>query len=47
MARVRHAEYQDLKARLSSSLLRGLVFLHLRKDLGAKPVDRAIGSFCR
>jgi hypothetical protein len=38
MARVRGAEYRDLKARLRSRVLRGLMFLHLRKDLDVAPV---------
>lgn len=39
MARVRQAEYQELAARFRSGLLKGLVFLHLKKDLDADPVD--------
>jgi predicted acylesterase/phospholipase RssA len=39
MARVREAEYGDLVARRKSSLLRGLMFIHLKKDLQAPPVD--------
>jgi hypothetical protein len=39
MARVRGAEYRDLKARLRSRVVRGLMFLHLRKDLDVDPVD--------
>ena len=39
MARVREAEYSDLVARRKSSLLRGLMFIHLKKDLQAPPVD--------
>ena len=38
-ARIREAEFDDLKARRRSSLLRGLMFLHLKKDLDADPVD--------
>jgi len=39
MARVRQAQFQELAARRRSGLLRGLMFLHLRKDLDADPVD--------
>jgi predicted acylesterase/phospholipase RssA/MinD-like ATPase involved in chromosome partitioning or flagellar assembly len=39
MARVRQAEYHELEARRRSSLLRGLMFLHLKKDLDVDPVD--------
>jgi predicted acylesterase/phospholipase RssA len=39
MARVRQAEYQELDARTRSGLLKGLAFLHLKKDLDADPVD--------
>ena len=39
MARVRGAQYRDLKARLRSRVVRGLMFLHLRKDLDVDPVD--------
>jgi predicted acylesterase/phospholipase RssA len=39
MARVRETQYEDLKARRNSSLLRGLMFLHLKKDLDADPID--------
>ena len=39
MARVREAQYGDLVARRESSLLRGLMFIHLKKDLQAPPVD--------
>ncbi|MDH5253725.1 MAG: patatin-like phospholipase family protein, partial [Nitrospira sp.] len=38
-ARVRGAEFQDLEARRRSGLLRGLMFVHLKKDLGSEPVD--------
>ena len=38
-ARIREAEFDDVKARRRSSLLRGLMFLHLKKDLDADPVD--------
>ena len=39
MARVRETEYKDLRRRRQSGLLQGLLFLHLRKDLGEPPVD--------
>jgi predicted acylesterase/phospholipase RssA len=39
MARVRQAQFQELDARRRSGLLKGLMFLHLRKDLDADPVD--------
>ncbi len=39
MARVREAEYRELHARRRSSLLRKLVFLHLKKDLEVSPKD--------
>lgn len=39
MARVRQAEYHELDARRRSSILRGLMFLHMKKDLGVDPVD--------
>ena len=32
MARVRQSQYQELEARLRSGLLKGLMFLHLKKD---------------
>ena len=32
MARVREAEYRELEARRKSSLIRGLMFLHLKRD---------------
>jgi predicted acylesterase/phospholipase RssA len=38
-ARVRQAQYQDLKARRRSGLLRGFMFIHLKEDLGVDPVD--------
>ncbi|MDR3619647.1 MAG: patatin-like phospholipase family protein [Paludisphaera borealis] len=41
MARVRGAQYRDLKSRLRSRVVRGLMFLHLRKDLDVDPVDWA------
>ena len=39
MARVRDAEYRELDARLRASLLRSLMFIHLKKDLDVTPVD--------
>src|SRR5206468_6481744 len=39
MARVRGAQYRDLATRRSASLLRGLMFLHLKKDLDVTPVE--------
>jgi len=39
MARVREAEYDDLAARRRSSLLRGMMYVHLTKDLDNDPVD--------
>jgi len=39
MARVREAEWELLSTLSSSSLLRGVMFLHLKKDLDAKPID--------
>jgi len=39
MARVRQSEFQELDARRRSGLLKGLMFLHLQKDLDADPVD--------
>jgi predicted acylesterase/phospholipase RssA len=38
-ARVREAQYRELDARHRSGLLRGLVFLHLKKGLEPDPVD--------
>ena len=35
----RQAQFQELDARRRSGLLKGLMFLHLRKDLDADPVD--------
>lgn len=37
MARVREAEYNELDSRRQAGLLRGLMFLHLKKDLEAPP----------
>ncbi len=39
MARVREAEYKDIEARLRSSLLKGRMYVHLKKDLDVNPVD--------
>ncbi len=39
MARVREAEYREVEARRRSSLLRGLMFIHLKKGLEVDPVD--------
>jgi predicted acylesterase/phospholipase RssA len=36
--RVREVQYRELDARRRSSLLRGLMFIHLKKDLPSKPV---------
>jgi predicted acylesterase/phospholipase RssA len=38
-ARIREAEYHDLKGRRRSSLLRGFMFVHLKGDLTVDPVD--------
>ena len=37
--RVRAAEYEDVAARRRSSLLRGLMFIHLKKGLDVSPVN--------
>lgn len=37
-ARVREADYLDLHARWQSSLLRGLFFVHLKRDLAVNPI---------
>ena len=39
MARVREAEYRELAARRRSSLLSGLMYIHLRKEISVNPVD--------
>jgi predicted acylesterase/phospholipase RssA len=39
MSRVREAQYLDLVARRRSSLLRGVMFIHLKKGLQSPPVD--------
>jgi predicted acylesterase/phospholipase RssA len=38
-ARIREAEYHDLKGRRRSGLLRGFMFVHLKGDLEVDPVD--------
>ncbi len=38
-SRVREAEFRDVAARRRSSLLRGLMFIHLKKGLDVRPVD--------
>ncbi len=38
-ARIREAEYHDLKGRRRSNLLRGFMFVHLKGDLEVDPVD--------
>jgi predicted acylesterase/phospholipase RssA len=38
-ARIRDAQYRDLKGRRSGSLLRNMTFLHLKAGLGVDPVD--------
>ncbi|HEX6291488.1 MAG TPA: tetratricopeptide repeat-containing protein [Herpetosiphonaceae bacterium] len=38
-ARVREAEYSDLKARRRSALLRGFMFIHLKEDFDGVPID--------
>ncbi len=38
-ARIRGAEYKDLKARHRSGLLRGFMFVHLKGDLEIDPID--------
>ncbi|HVG19438.1 MAG TPA: patatin-like phospholipase family protein [Blastocatellia bacterium] len=39
MSRVREAQYLDLVARRRSSLLRGFMFIHLKKGLQSPPID--------
>src|SRR5262249_8921134 len=39
MSRVRQAQYRELAARRRAGLLKGLLFLHMRKDLDADPLD--------
>jgi len=38
-SRIRIAQFDELAARRDSSLLKGLMFLHLKKDLHSEPVD--------
>jgi predicted acylesterase/phospholipase RssA len=38
-ARVRQAQYRELAARRRSALLEGLMFIHLKMDLGVDPID--------
>jgi predicted acylesterase/phospholipase RssA len=38
-ARIRVAQYRELAAKRRSSILRGLMFVHLKKDLQVKPMD--------
>jgi hypothetical protein len=38
-SRVRLAEFDDVEARARSSLLKGLMFIHLKKDLDADAID--------
>lgn len=38
-ARIREAEFHDLKGRRRSNLLRGFMFVHLKGDLNVDPVD--------
>ena len=38
-ARVRASQFRELQARRRAGLLRGLMFVHLKQDLGAEPVD--------
>jgi hypothetical protein len=39
MARARQAQFSELDARRRSGLLKGLMFLHMRKDLDAEALD--------
>jgi predicted acylesterase/phospholipase RssA len=39
MARVREAQYAELRELRNAGLLRGLMFIHLKKELGVHPVD--------
>jgi predicted acylesterase/phospholipase RssA len=39
MSRVREAQYCELEVRKNAGLLRGLMFIHLKKDLNVLPVD--------
>jgi predicted acylesterase/phospholipase RssA len=38
-SRIRDAQYHDLERRRRSSLLRGLMFIHLKEDLATDPID--------
>ncbi len=38
-ARVRESQYRDLHERRRSGLLRGLMFVHLKQDLGVRPLN--------
>jgi hypothetical protein len=38
-ARLREAQYHELAARRRSALLRGLMFIHLKKDLNVEPIN--------
>jgi predicted acylesterase/phospholipase RssA len=38
-ARVRAAQYQDLRERRRAGRLRGLMFVHLKQDLGVRPLN--------
>ncbi|MEM9821565.1 MAG: patatin-like phospholipase family protein, partial [Bacteroidota bacterium] len=38
MERIRECQYLDLKSRLGSGLIKGMMFVHLRKELKEKPV---------
>jgi predicted acylesterase/phospholipase RssA len=38
-SRIRDAQYHDLERRRRSSLLRGLMFIHLKEDLASDPID--------
>jgi predicted acylesterase/phospholipase RssA len=44
MARVRHAQYLDLAARRAASSLRGLMFVHLKRDLPRAEVTWEAGQ---
>jgi predicted acylesterase/phospholipase RssA len=38
-SRIRDVQYHDLERRKRSSLLRGLMFIHLKEDLASDPID--------
>ena len=38
-SRIRDVQYHDLERRKRSSLLRGLMFIHLKEDLNSDPID--------